>query len=56
VLFTDVRTAERQGIAFETLGNALFAQWAVPFAIASLVLLVALIGAVVMVAGGGDRE
>ena len=56
VLLTDVRTAERQGIEFETLGNALFAQWAVPFEIASLVLLVALIGAVVMVSGGGGRE
>ena len=56
VLLTEVRTAERQGIEFETLGRALFAQWAVPFEVASLVLLVALIGTVVMVAGGGGRE
>ena len=32
----------------EALGEALFVQWAVPFEIASLVLLVALIGAVVI--------
>jgi len=35
-------------IPFETLGNALFRQWAVPFEIASLVLLVALVGAIVL--------
>ncbi|MEX0785692.1 MAG: NADH-quinone oxidoreductase subunit J [Dehalococcoidia bacterium] len=33
-------------IAFEDLGDALFRRWAVPFEIASLVLLVALIGAI----------
>lgn len=35
-------------IPFEALGNALFRQWAVPFEIASLVLLIALIGAIVI--------
>ena len=35
-------------IPFEALGNALFQQWAVPFEIASLVLLIALIGAIVI--------
>lgn len=35
-------------IPFEELGDALFRQWAVPFEIASLVLLVALIGAIVL--------
>lgn len=33
-------------IAFEDLGDALFRRWAVPFEIASLVLLIALIGAI----------
>lgn len=33
---------------FETVGDALFRQWAVPFEIASLVLLVALVGAIVL--------
>ena len=33
-------------IAFEDLGDALFRRWAVPFEIASLVLLVALVGAI----------
>lgn len=35
-------------VPFETLGNALYRQWAVPFEIASLVLLVALVGAIVL--------
>lgn len=57
VLHTRVRVVpERQEVSFETLGETLFAQWAVPFEVASLVLLVALIGAVVMVRGAGGRE
>ena len=35
-------------IPFETIGTALFNRWAVPFEIASAVLLVALVGAVVL--------
>ena len=35
-------------IPIQVLGDALFRQWAVPFEIASLVLLVALIGAIVL--------
>ena len=35
-------------VPFETLGDALFRKWAVPFEIASLVLLVALVGAIVL--------
>jgi NADH-quinone oxidoreductase subunit J len=35
-------------VPFESVGDALFRQWAVPFEIASLVLLVALVGAVVI--------
>ena len=56
ILGTSVRTVERQGISVEVLGDNLFAEWAVPFEIASLVLLVALIGAVVMVRSGGEKE
>jgi NADH:ubiquinone oxidoreductase subunit 6 (subunit J) len=35
-------------VPFASIGNALFDQWAVPFEIASAVLLVALVGAVVI--------
>ncbi len=50
VLQTAVRTVpDRVHVPLETLGDTLFAQWAIPFEIASLLLLVALIGAVVMV-------
>ena len=55
---TSVQTNEdgRQPVEFETLGNTLFEQWAVPFEVASLVLLVALIGAIVLVRGTGGRD
>ena len=53
---TSVRTTERSGIGFEELGDTLFTQWAVPFEVASLVLLVALIGAVVLVRSSGGRD
>ena len=42
-------------IPFRVLGDALFRQWAVPFEIASLVLLIALIGAIV-IAGQEEGE
>ncbi len=56
IVGTSVRTAERQSVAFETLGETLFVQWAVPFEVASLVLLVALIGAIVLVRTSGGRD
>ncbi|MYB49021.1 MAG: NADH-quinone oxidoreductase subunit J [Dehalococcoidia bacterium] len=57
VLYTTVKTVpERQAVPLENLGQTLFEQWAVPFEIASLVLLVALIGVVVMVGADGRRE
>ena len=57
VLSTAVRTVEqRQSVGFEYMGETLFTQWAVPFEVASLVLLVALIGAMVMVRGSGGRD
>jgi NADH-quinone oxidoreductase subunit J len=56
IVTTGVRTTERQGVSFDALGNSLFVQWAVPFEIASLVLLVALIGAIVLVRSSGGRD
>ena len=53
---TAVRTAEPQSVNFETLGETLFTQWAIPFEVASLVLLVALIGSIVLVRVDGDRD
>ena len=38
----------RHSVDFSDLGESLFTQWAVPFEVASLVLLVALIGAIVI--------
>lgn len=50
VLQTGVRTVpDWVHVPLDTLGETLFTQWAIPFEIASLLLLVALIGAVVMV-------
>ena len=56
VVGTSIQTVEREGVAFEVLGNSLFTQWAVPFEVASLVLLVALIGAIVLVRTSRGRE
>ena len=41
-------SATRDAISVEKLGRVLFEQWAIPFEIASIVLIVALIGAVVI--------
>jgi NADH-quinone oxidoreductase subunit J len=38
-------------IPFEEIGTALFTTWAIPFEIASLVLMVALIGAIILARG-----
>ena len=56
ILTTAVRVGERQSVGFEALGETLFTDWAVPFEVASLVLLVALIGAVVLVRTSGGRD
>lgn len=53
---TAVSTRERAEVDFTLLGERLFTDWAVPFEVVSLVLLVALIGAVVMVRRTGDRN
>lgn len=42
--------------AFEALGFALFTNWAIPFELASLVLLVALIGAIMLARSAEDGE
>ena len=41
-------SAPATSTGFEALGTVLFTQWAIPFEVVSLVLLVALIGAVIM--------
>ena len=56
IVATSVRTTERQAVGFEELGLSLFTDWAVPFEVASLVLLVALIGSIVLVRGSGGRN
>ncbi len=41
--------------AFTELANSLFTRWAIPFELASLVLLVALIGAIIIARSGDER-
>jgi NADH:ubiquinone oxidoreductase subunit 6 (subunit J) len=41
-------TEDLTSVPFEDIGDTLFRVWAVPFEIASLVLLVALVGAIVL--------
>ncbi|MBI2855298.1 MAG: NADH-quinone oxidoreductase subunit J [Chloroflexi bacterium] len=45
----------RSSVDFAELGDSLFAQWAVPFEVASLVLLVALIGAIIIARQGSEE-
>ena len=47
-------TVEPQPMSFAGFSDTLFTRWVVPFEIASLVLLVALIGAIVIARPGGD--
>ena len=57
IVGTAVPASERAvSLSFTALGTSLFTEWAVAFEVASLVLLVALIGAVVMVRTSGDRD
>jgi NADH:ubiquinone oxidoreductase subunit 6 (subunit J) len=46
---TPTSTGERSHVSMVELGESLFTDWAIPFEVASLVLLVALIGAIVIV-------
>ncbi len=50
-----VATAESNSTGFETVGDSLFNQWAIPFEIASVILLVAMVGAIAL-ARGDDNE
>ena len=45
-----------QSPAFTDLANSLFTRWAIPFEVASLVLLVALIGAIIIARTGNGGE
>jgi len=49
-------TDARVGVGINRLGAELFERWAVPFEIASILLLVAMIGAIVIARGGGSDE
>ncbi|HAL48454.1 MAG: NADH-quinone oxidoreductase subunit J [SAR202 cluster bacterium] len=53
---TAVSVGQRESVSFDALGETLFTRWAIPFEVASLVLLVALIGAVVLVRTQGGRD
>lgn len=51
-----VEETQAQSPVFADLGNSLFTRWAIPFEVASLVLLVALIGAIIIARSGeGER-
>ena len=56
IVATAAPATERAGISFAALGTSLFTDWAVAFEVASLILLVALIGAIVMVRSAGGRD
>ena len=45
----------RISVDFTELGSSLFTQWAVPFEVASLVLLTALIGAIIIARQGSEE-
>ena len=50
-------SSSRSHVDLDTLGRVLFSEWTIPFEIASLVLLIALIGAVVISRSAeGDRQ
>ena len=48
--------SEPEGPGLATIGETLFTDWALPFEMASLVLLVALVGAIIIAGRAGDRE
>jgi NADH-quinone oxidoreductase subunit J len=50
-----VATAESNSTGFDTVGDSLFNQWAIPFEVASVILLVAMVGAIAL-ARGDDSE
>ncbi|MQG64937.1 MAG: hypothetical protein FI706_06730, partial [SAR202 cluster bacterium] len=54
-LINSVEGTEAQNASFSGIGESLFTTWAVPFEIASLVLLVALIGAIIIARSDDDE-
>lgn len=57
ILTTEIQTVDtQQTVPFNELAATLFEQWAIPFEIASLILLVALIGSIVMVRSSRGRK
>ena len=53
-LIRGVKDSEPHNPPFTELANSLFTRWAIPFEVASLVLLVALIGAIIIARSGED--
>lgn len=53
-LIRSVEGTKPQSPDFSELANSLFTRWAIPFEVASLVLLVALIGAIIIARPGKD--
>lgn len=49
-------TSGQKGPSIQELGRSLFTQWAVPFEVLSLILLIALIGAVVITRSGEKSD
>ncbi|MXY45781.1 MAG: NADH-quinone oxidoreductase subunit J [Chloroflexi bacterium] len=56
IIGTAAPESERVSLSFTALGSSLFTEWAIAFEVASLILLVALIGAVVMVRTSRGRD
>ncbi len=54
-LIDPVENSEAQSPAFTDLANSLFTRWAIPFELASLVLLVALVGAIIIARTEADE-
>jgi len=54
-LIRPVDNTKAQSPVFGDLANSLFTRWAIPFEVASLVLLVALVGAIIIARSGQDE-
>ena len=56
ILSDRLHTQDLQGPSLQALGSELFTNWVVPFEIASLVLLIALIGAIILARSSDGSE
>ncbi|PZC45744.1 MAG: NADH-quinone oxidoreductase subunit J [Chloroflexi bacterium] len=54
--YTPTNLVSRRGVDFDKIAHELFSQWAIPFEVASLVLLIALMGGVIMVRKTNSRD